>query len=147
MYTTGGTTKYQQGHIYVLTIYAEQGSIEAIGWGDITSTYYELPTASAETLGGIKIGNGLSVDDSGIVSVNSSGGIDSDIINMIQGTENKTTTFNNNTITETTNDIVMTTTFNDDGSITETRTSTKYGNISKKTFFNDDGSITETILS
>lgn len=145
--TVQGATNYQQGHIYVLTIYAEQGAIEAIGWGDITSTYYQLPTASAETLGGIKIGNGLSVNDSGVVSVNSSGGTDSDIINIIQGTENKTTVFNNNVITETTDDIVMTTTFNDDGSITETRTSTKYGNISKKTVFNNDGSITETILS
>ena len=106
-----------------------------------------LAPATANTIGGIKIGDGLSVDDSGVVSVSSSGGIDSDIINIIQGTENKATVFNNNVITETTDDIVMTTTFNDDGSITETRTSTKYGNISKKTVFNDDGSITETILS
>ena len=116
----------------------------AFTWQEILGP---LKAADSYTLGGIKIGNGLSIDENGVVSVNSSGGIDSDIINMIQGTENKTTTFNNNTITETTNDIVMTTTFNDDGSITETRTSTKYGNISKKTVFNDDGSITETILS
>ena len=139
---TFDSSTYKPGHIYQ-GIDIEQ---DQFFWNDITEKY-TLPTASTETLGGIKIGNGLSIDENGVVSVNSSGGIDSDIINMIQGTENKTTTFNNNTITETTNDIVMTTTFNDDGSITETRTSTRYGNISKKTFFNDDGSITETILS
>ena len=71
--TEQGATKYQQGHIYILTIYAEQGAIEAIGWGDITSTYYELPTASAETLGGVKVGktegSGIKIDENGEISV------------------------------------------------------------------------------
>lgn len=71
--TEQGATKYQQGHIYVLTIYAEQGAIEAIGWEDITSTYYELPTASAETLGGVKVGktegSGIKIDENGEISV------------------------------------------------------------------------------
>lgn len=66
-------TNYQQGHIYILTIYAEQGVIESIGWGDITSTYYELPTASAETLGGVKVGktegSGIKIDENGEISV------------------------------------------------------------------------------
>lgn len=71
--TEQGATKYQQGHIYVLAIYAEQGAIEAIGWEDITSTYYELPTASAETLGGVKVGktegSGIKIDENGEISV------------------------------------------------------------------------------
>ena len=71
--TEQGATKYQQGHIYILTIYAEHGAIETIGWGDITSTYYELPTASAETLGGVKVGktegSGIKIDENGEISV------------------------------------------------------------------------------
>ena len=71
--TEQGATNYQQGHIYVLTIYAEQGAIETIGWRDITSTYYELPTASAETLGGVKVGktegSGIKIDENGEISV------------------------------------------------------------------------------
>ena len=71
--TEQGATKYQQGHIYILTIYAEQGAIETIGWRDITSTYYELPTASAETLGGVKVGktegSGIKIDENGEISV------------------------------------------------------------------------------
>lgn len=167
------TTTYQQGAFYlgVAQSLGDEVPVPAFTWQEIigplkvansnilggikigeglsadSNGLTTLAPATATTIGGIKIGNGLSVNDSGVVSVNSSGGTDSDIINIIQGTENKTTVFNNNVITETTDDIVMTTTFNDDGSITETRTSTKYGNISKKTVFNNDGSITETILS
>ena len=70
---TGTNYHYQKGHIYILTIYAEQGAIETIGWGDITSTYYELPTASAETLGGVKVGktegSGIKIDENGEISV------------------------------------------------------------------------------
>lgn len=65
---TFGSSTYKPGHIYQ-GIDIEQ---EHFFWNDITEKY-TLPTASAETLGGIKIGNGLSVDDSGVVSVNSSG--------------------------------------------------------------------------
>jgi hypothetical protein len=39
---------------------------------DITT--YTLPTASASTLGGIKIGSGLSIDGSGVVTASGSGG-------------------------------------------------------------------------
>lgn len=71
--TEQGATKYQQGHIYVLTIYAEQGPIEAIDWRDITLTYYQLPTASAEILGGVKVGktegSGIKIDENGEISV------------------------------------------------------------------------------
>ena len=70
---TGTNYHYQQGHIYILTIYAEQGAIESIGWRDITSTYYQLPTASAETLGGVKVGktegSGIKIDKNGEISV------------------------------------------------------------------------------
>lgn len=69
----GTNYHYRQGHIYVLTIYAEQGAIEAIGWGDITSTYYQLPTASAETKGGVIVGktkgSGIKIDENGEISV------------------------------------------------------------------------------
>lgn len=34
---------------------------------------YELPIASTETLGGIKIGDNLSIDENGVLSANSSG--------------------------------------------------------------------------
>ena len=40
---------------------------------DITN--YTLPTASSSTLGGIKIGSGLSIDGSGVVTASGSGGI------------------------------------------------------------------------
>ena len=71
--SVGTNYHYQQGHIYILTIYAEQGAIESIGWRDITSTYYKLPTASAETLGGVKVGktegSGIKIDENGEISV------------------------------------------------------------------------------
>ena len=64
---TFGSSTYKPGHIYQgIDIGQEQ-----FFWNDITEKY-TLPTASTETLGGIKIGNGLSVDDSGVVSINSS---------------------------------------------------------------------------
>lgn len=37
--------------------------------GEVVNVSYELPTADEDTLGGIKIGSGLSVDESGVVSV------------------------------------------------------------------------------
>lgn len=37
--------------------------------GEVVNVSYELPTASADTLGGIKIGSGLEVDEAGVVSV------------------------------------------------------------------------------
>lgn len=44
---------------------------------------YSLPIASDQTLGGIKIGFGLTIDENGIVSI-SSGGISSDIEEMTE---------------------------------------------------------------
>lgn len=37
--------------------------------GEIVDVSYELPTAAADTLGGVKIGSGLQVDSEGVVSV------------------------------------------------------------------------------
>ena len=37
--------------------------------GEIVDVSYELPTAAADTLGGVKIGSGLEVDSNGVVSV------------------------------------------------------------------------------
>lgn len=72
--------------------------------------------------------------------------INKDLLDEIQGAKNKTTTFNaDGSITETTQNVTKTTTFNTDGTITETCNSTLYGNITKTTTFNADGSITETI--
>ena len=39
-------------------------------------TPYELPVASDETLGGIKIGTGLAIDENGVVSVESAGAVE-----------------------------------------------------------------------
>ena len=39
-----------------------------LGSGDITIEGYDLPTASSSTLGGVKIGNGLSIDANGVLS-------------------------------------------------------------------------------
>lgn len=42
---------------------------------NVGSTSYTLPTASSSTLGGIKIGTGLSIDGSGVVTASGSSGI------------------------------------------------------------------------
>jgi len=41
---------------------------------NVGSTSYTLPTASSSTLGGIKIGSGLSIDGSGVVTASGGGG-------------------------------------------------------------------------
>ena len=53
--------------------FAHGGNWVRLGnYSDITS--YTLPTASSSTLGGIKIGTGLSIDGSGVVTASGSGG-------------------------------------------------------------------------
>ena len=53
--------------------FAHSGNWVRLGnHSDITS--YTLPTASSSTLGGIKIGTGLSIDGSGVVTASGSGG-------------------------------------------------------------------------
>lgn len=54
---------------------AEKAKLEGIEEG---ANKYVLPTASDETLGGIKIGAGLSIDQDGVVSVESAGAVDWD---------------------------------------------------------------------
>ena len=68
-----------------------------------------------------------------------------DAFMALQGFEAKTTTFNEDgSITETNADgDTLTTTFNEDGSITETFAGKK--GITKTTTFNEDGSISEVI--
>lgn len=64
--------------------------------------------------------------------------------NNLNGTIDKTTTFNKDgSITETTEAYTNTTVFNDDGSITETKVFADETTITKTTTFNEDGSITE----
>ena len=55
---------------------------------------YELPIASEQTLGGIKIGSGLSVDNDGVVSVESAGAV------QWEDVENKPTTIEGYGITD-----------------------------------------------
>jgi len=56
-----------------LAPWASQAAFEAfLGW---SFTGYTLPTATGSTLGGIKIGSGLSIDGSGVVTVTASGGV------------------------------------------------------------------------
>lgn len=71
--------------------------------------------------------------------------VNRDLLMAIQGFDARTTTFNDDgSITET-NGLghTKTTTFNDDGSITETFVGEK--TITKTTTFNEDGSIAEVI--
>jgi hypothetical protein len=56
-----------------LTPWASQSALEAwLGWTFTGGSSYTLPTASGSTLGGIKIGSGLSVDGSGVVTASGS---------------------------------------------------------------------------
>ena len=56
----GGTLEVLPG----ATIVADEGAtVEGFGGGS-----YVLPTASADTLGGVKVGDGLSIDSDGILS-------------------------------------------------------------------------------
>ena len=61
---------HNEGAIY----FAHAGNWVRLGnYSEITS--YTLPTASSSTLGGIKIGSGLSIDGSGVVTASGSSGI------------------------------------------------------------------------
>lgn len=65
---TFGSSTYKPGHIYQ-GVDIEQ---EQFFWNDITEKY-TLPTASAETLGGVKVGktegSGIKIDENGEISV------------------------------------------------------------------------------
>lgn len=50
---------------YVLT--AQSGNTGGLTWEEVP-TNYTLPTAAANTLGGVKVGNNLSIDGSGVLS-------------------------------------------------------------------------------
>ena len=67
-----GTTTERSYMLYIAHGY-DGFSISAIRWQEITpkSSLSELPIATRDTIGGVKIGGGLSVDDSGEVSINS----------------------------------------------------------------------------
>ena len=53
--------------------------------GVAASSGYTLPTASATSLGGIKVGNNLSIDENGVLSSTASGGSDVDKIKINSG--------------------------------------------------------------
>lgn len=53
----------------------------------VISSPYVLPTASANTLGGVKVGDGLSIDNNGVLSAEGGGGS----VEVVQTTGNSTT--------------------------------------------------------
>ena len=65
------TTTYRQGAFYLGTAQSlgDETPVPAFTWQEILGP---LKAADSYTLGGIKIGNGLSIDENGVVSVNSS---------------------------------------------------------------------------
>ena len=68
------------------------------------------------------------------------------LFNKIQDAVDMTTTFNaNGTITETSATVTTVTTFNADGSITEVATDTNGNTMTRTTEFNADGSVTVTM--
>ena len=46
---------------------------------------FTLPTASADTLGGVKVGDGLSISDSGVLSASGGGGGGGLVVNCVVG--------------------------------------------------------------
>ena len=52
----------------------ENGVISATGGGSGEESSYELPIASADTLGGIKVGENLNIDENGVLSASAGGG-------------------------------------------------------------------------
>lgn len=72
--------------------------------------------------------------------------INRNLFNKLQGAVDMTTTFNaNGTITETSASVTTVTTFNSDGSITEVATDADNNTMTRTTEFNSDGSITVTM--
>lgn len=44
-------------------------------WGDPSGASYSLPVATSSTLGGVKVGSGLSINSAGVLSATGSGGV------------------------------------------------------------------------
>lgn len=49
---------------------------------------YSLPVAGADTLGGVKVGNGLSIDENGVLSADGGGGSSDVLIGTVTTNEN-----------------------------------------------------------
>ena len=62
-----GSTFYESDTSKLYVWYQDQ-------WYEKDSGSYELPVASSETLGGVKVGEGLSIDESGVLSASGGGG-------------------------------------------------------------------------
>ena len=69
---------------YVITVTAASAVTATAVSG---SSPYELPTASASVLGGVKVGSGLSIDGSGVLSATGGGGSSADIFVIPSSTE------------------------------------------------------------
>ena len=68
--SVGNGNGYLLGHYYLISY---NYSTNTYTTSDITPTYsYTLPIASTSTLGGIKVGNNLSIDSNGVLSATSS---------------------------------------------------------------------------
>ena len=66
--TDGGDTLVIGGKLTVL----EGATVEGLDDGGSGSSSYVLPTASADTLGGVRIGDGLTIDATGVLSTEGS---------------------------------------------------------------------------
>lgn len=62
-----GSTYYEANTSKLYVWYNER-------WYEKTGGSYELPVASAETLGGVKVGDGLSITEAGVLSASGGGG-------------------------------------------------------------------------
>lgn len=85
LYVYNGTEWKEQGCSVVNN---EDGTLTING--DIVNVSYELPTAAADTLGGVKIGSGLQVDSEGVVSV----AVEAVVAQHFEGTKNADETDN-----------------------------------------------------
>ena len=81
-----GTISGSEGYPCVYTINGQKGELNLktingnalLGTGDIEISGTTLPIASADTLGGVKIGEGISIDENGVISTSGgSGGVTS----------------------------------------------------------------------
>ena len=65
-FTDGGDTLVIGGKLVV----EENADVEGLEGGGGSASPYVLPAATASSLGGVKVGNGLSIDENGVLSAN-----------------------------------------------------------------------------
>ena len=66
--------KDANANIYLYFVFTSGGNLSGIAHSKLNKyDIYSLPTASSKTLGGVKIGSGISIDDEGVISVQGGG--------------------------------------------------------------------------